>query len=71
MIPEAEANNFNVFLDCLSVAVVAALTPAGKRRGKKGSVKGRKNVKTPVQRSDEATSGSDDDAAELSEFVQV
>lgn len=72
MIPEEEADNFNVFLDCLSVAVVTALTPPdAKKRGKKRAVKGRKNEIKSIERPDTGTSGFEDDAAELSEFVQV
>ncbi len=71
MIPEDELANHAVFLDCLSVSVVSSLAPATKKTTKKRAGKGRKNEIKPVEKADGNALDDGNDAAELSEFIEV
>lgn len=64
MIAEEERDNFDVFLDCLSVVIVTKLSVPSKTSGKKRGGKGRKNEIKPVAQ-------DESNAADLSEFVEV
>lgn len=71
MIVEGEAENFEVFRDCLSTTVIEKLVPRTATGPKKRAAKGRKNGSHPAA----SDAGNDEvqsnDAAELSDFVEV
>lgn len=72
MIPDVEIVNHEVFLDCLSATVVASLAPNAKKVPRKRAVKGRKNEIIPVvQSTPQEQVDEENDAVELSDFVQV
>lgn len=72
MVPDDEIANSEIFLDCLSATVVAGLAPSTKKAPKKRAVKGRKNEINPVEQSTtHQVAAGENDAAELSDFVQV
>ncbi len=68
MIPDSETDNFEIYLECLSATVVANLSPTSKK-GPRKRTKGRKNEIKPVVQ--DPTEKQENDAAELSDFVQV
>ena len=73
MISDNKVASYEAFQDSLSTTVIAKLAPSPGRSGKKRAIKGRKNEIKPVAKIAQATSNdaSEDDAGELSEFVEV
>jgi hypothetical protein len=69
MISANESSGLEAFRDALSGTVIARLTPETKKREK--AVKGRKNEIKPVVRDANGEGNGLDDAAELSDFVEV
>lgn len=68
MIPASEQDNFEVFRDCLSTAVIDRLAPSVV---KKKRVKGRKNEIKPVAKVANGETDGEADAVELSDFTEV
>ncbi|KAI5361553.1 putative HNH nuclease [Septoria linicola] len=68
MIAEGESDNFENFKDCLSTTVIQKLAPNSGKPVKK--VKGRKNEIKPVAKIAPSTGDTENDAAELAEFIE-
>lgn len=69
MIAKGESDNFENFKDCLSTIVIQKLAPNSGKPIKK--VKGRKNEIKPVAKVAPSSSDTENDAAELAEFIEV
>lgn len=68
MVHEDEAASYEAFIDAVSTTVIAKLAPRPSK-GKKRAIKGRKNEIKPVALTRE--SNEEDDAGDLSDFVEV
>ncbi len=69
MIAAEENDNFETFKDCLSTTVIQKLAPNSGKPAKK--VKGRKNEIKPVVTTASSSESTEDDVAELAEFIEV
>ncbi|GAB7361374.1 hypothetical protein MBLNU230_g1429t1 [Neophaeotheca triangularis] len=71
MIPDDENNNFDIFRDCLSTAIIEKLAPVNsKPSSRKRGGKGRKNEIKPAAPVVSAEEQQENDAAELADFIE-
>ena len=71
MVASEGFENFDLFRDCLSTAVIARLCPAASKSPKKRKVKGRKNDGNILGRASFDDDGQNAEIDDLSDFVQV